>query len=57
MKGRESNWQFDSRPLKVRNGAVLDVRSESATWRWRALFEGYNFGLDLVLIGGWSEEL
>jgi hypothetical protein len=56
-KGRESNWQFDSRPLKVGNRAVPDVRSKSATWSWKALFEGYNFGLDLVLIGGWGEEL
>ncbi len=40
-KGRESNWQFDSRPLKVGNRPVPDVRSGSATWRWKALFEGY----------------
>ncbi len=56
-KGRESNWQFDSRPLKVGNRPVPDVRSESATWRWKALFEGYNFGWHLVPIGGWGEEL
>jgi hypothetical protein len=56
-KGRESNWQFDSRPLKVRNRPVPDVRSRSATWRWKPLFEGYNFGLDLVPIGGQGEEL
>jgi hypothetical protein len=56
-KGRESNWQFDSRPLKVENRPVPDVRSGSATWRWKALFEGYNFGLDLVPIWGWGEEL
>jgi hypothetical protein len=47
-KGQESNWQFDSRPLKVENRPVSDVRSRSATWRWKALFEGYNFGSDLV---------
>jgi hypothetical protein len=56
-KGRESNWQFDSRRLKVGNRPVPNVRSGSATWRWKALFEGYNFGLDLVLIGGRGEEL
>ncbi len=56
-KGRESNWQFDSRPLKVENRPVPDVRSGSATWRWKALFEGYNFGSDLVSIGGQGEEL
>jgi hypothetical protein len=33
------------------------VCSRSATWRWKALFEGYKFGLDLVPIGGWGEEI
>jgi hypothetical protein len=56
-KGRESNWQFDSRPLKVGNRPVPDVHSRSATWHWKALFEGYNFGLDLVPIKGRGEEL
>jgi hypothetical protein len=56
-KGRESNWQFDSRPLKVGNRPVPDVRSGSATWRSKALFEGYNFGSDLDPIGGRGEEL
>jgi hypothetical protein len=56
-KGRESNWQFDSRPLKVGNQHVPNVRSESATWRWKAFFEGYNFGSDLVPIQGQGEEL
>jgi hypothetical protein len=32
-KGRESNWQFDSRPLKVRNRPEFDVYRRSATWR------------------------
>jgi len=31
-KGRESNWQFDSRPLKVGNRPLPDVRFERATW-------------------------
>jgi hypothetical protein len=56
-KGRESNCQFDSWPLKVGNRPVPNVRSRSATWCWKALFEGYKFGLDLVPIGGWGEEL
>jgi len=43
-KGRESNRQFDSRPLKVGNRYVPDIRSERATWRWKDLDEGYNFG-------------
>jgi len=49
-KGRESNCQFDSRPLKVKNRPLPDVVSRSATRRWKALDKSYNFGLDLVLI-------
>jgi hypothetical protein len=49
-KGRESNWQFDSRPLKVGNRPLSDVLFTSATWRWKDLDEGYNFGSDLVAI-------
>jgi hypothetical protein len=56
-KGRESNWQFDSRPLKVGNRPVPNVRSESATRRWKALKERYKFGSDLVPIGGQGEKL
>ncbi len=51
-KGRESNWQFDSRPLKVKNWPVCDVWFGSAIWRWKDLNESYNFNLDLVAIGG-----
>ncbi len=43
-KGRESNWQFDSQPLKVANRPLPDLRIESATWRWKDLDEGNNFG-------------
>jgi hypothetical protein len=56
-KGRESNWQFDSRPLKVGDRHVPDVHSRSETWRWKALFEGYKIDSDLVAIQGWGEEL
>jgi len=56
-KGRESNWQFDSRPLKVWNRSLPDVRIESATRCWKDLNESYNFGLDLVAIGLCSWEL
>jgi hypothetical protein len=56
-KGRESNCQFDSRPLKVRNRPLFDVSLRSATWRWKALEESYNFGLNLVPIRIWGEEL
>ncbi len=56
-KGRESNWQFDSQPLKVANWCLPDIRFECATWRWKDLDEGYNFGSDLVVIGFCSREL
>jgi hypothetical protein len=53
-KGRESNWQFDSQPLKVRNRPDPDVCRWSATHRWKALKESYNFVSNLIPIGGWS---
>jgi hypothetical protein len=56
-KGQESNWQFNSQPLKVGNRPSFNVRWGSATWRWKALEEGYKFGLDLVPIGGQGEKL
>jgi len=56
-KGQESNCQFDSRPLKVGNQPLLDIQIESATWRWKALKESYNFGSDLVLIRLCSREI
>ncbi len=56
-KGRELNWQFDSRPLKVGNRPLFDIRFECATWRWKDLDEGYKFGLDLVAIRLYNREL
>jgi hypothetical protein len=56
-KGRESNWQFDFQPLKVGNRPLPDIRIGSATWRWKALEESYNFGLNLVLIRLGSQEI
>jgi hypothetical protein len=56
-KGRESNWQFDSRPLKVGNRPLPNIRFECATWRWKDLDEGYNFDSDIVTIGLCSREL
>ncbi len=56
-KGRESNCQFDSRPLKVKNWPLPDVYKRIATWHWKNLEESYNFGLDLIPIGGWSQEI
>jgi hypothetical protein len=56
-KGRESNWQFDSRPLKVGNRPLPDLRIESTIRRWKDLDAGYKFGLDLVAIRCRSREL
>jgi hypothetical protein len=56
-KGRESNWQFDSRPLKVGNLPHSDLRIESAILRWKDLDEGYKFGSYLVAIRLFSREL
>jgi hypothetical protein len=56
-KGRESNWQFDSRPLKVENRPLPDIRIGSATWRWKAPKDIYNFSSNLVTIQLCSREL
>ncbi len=56
-KGRESNRQFDSRPLKVGNRPFPDIYRRSEIGHWKALEESYNFGLDLTPIGGWSREI
>jgi len=51
-KGRKSNCQFDSRPLKVENRPDFLACRWRATYHWKALHEGYNFSLDLISIGG-----
>jgi hypothetical protein len=56
-KGRESNWQFDSWPLKVGNRPLPDLRIERAIRRWKDLDAGYKFGSDLVAIKRRSREL
>jgi hypothetical protein len=56
-KGRESNYQFDSRPLKVGNRPNFLACRQLATYRWKALDEGYNFALDLITIGGLNKKL
>jgi hypothetical protein len=56
-KSQESNWQFDSRPLKVGNRPLSNVCRRSAIRHWKALEESYNFGLDLTPIGGRSQEI
>jgi hypothetical protein len=56
-KGRESNWQFDSWPQKVKNRPDSGACRWSATHHWKALEESYNFGLDLVPIQVWGKKL
>jgi hypothetical protein len=56
-KGRESNWQFDSRPLKVGNRSLPNICRRSARWHWKVLEESYNFDSDLTPIRGRSQEM
>jgi hypothetical protein len=56
-KGWESNWQFDSWPLKVGNRPDLGVCRWSATHRWKDIEESYKFDLDFISIGGLNCEL
>jgi len=56
-KGRESNWQFDSPSLKVRNPSNFLAYKCRATYCWKVLNMGYNFALDFILIGGLHTKL
>jgi hypothetical protein len=56
-KGCESNWQFDSWPLKVGNQLNFGVCRWSATHCWKPFKESYNFALDLIPIESLSKEL
>jgi len=56
-KGRESNWQFDSRPLKVGNRPNPGVCRWSATHSWKSFNESYKFALDLIPIRDLSKKL
>ncbi len=56
-KGRESNWQFDSRPLKVKNRPNFLVCRWHATRHWKALDKGYNFTLNCITIKGLHRKL
>jgi hypothetical protein len=55
--GQESNWQFDSWPLKVGNWPDLLACKWRATYYWKALEESYNFAWDLVSIQGLNAKL
>jgi hypothetical protein len=56
-KGRESNWQFDSRPQNVGNLPDFRACKWRATHHWKALNKIYNFASDLVLIEGLRTKL
>jgi hypothetical protein len=56
-KGRESNWQFDSRPLKVGNQPNFLACKKRATYYWKAFGNGYNISSDLIAIGGLHTKL
>jgi hypothetical protein len=56
-KGRKSNCQFDSRPLKVRNWPDPGACKWNVTHCWKAFKESYKFALDLIPIRGLSKEL
>ncbi len=56
-KGRESNWQFDSRPLKVGNRHDPGVCRSSVTHYWKSLKESYKFASDLIPIISLSKKL
>jgi hypothetical protein len=56
-KGRESNWQFDSRPLEIGNPLKPCACRWSATHHRKALEESYKFSLNFILIGGLNKEL
>ncbi len=56
-KGRESNWQFDSRPLKVENCFDFLTGKWRARYRWKSFNKGYNFALDFISIKGLNAKL
>jgi hypothetical protein len=57
MKGRESNCQFDSWPLKVKNRPDFLAWMWHVTYYWKSFFEGYNFALNITSIRGWHTKL
>jgi len=56
-KSRKLNWQFDSRPLKVRNRPDFLVYRWHATYRWKALKKGHNFAFNFISIKGLHTKL
>jgi hypothetical protein len=50
-KGKESNCQFDSQPLKVENRPDFLACKWHGIYHWKDLDEGYNFALNFTSIG------
>jgi hypothetical protein len=56
-KGRESNWQLDSRPLKVKNHHDFLASRWRVTYHWKSFNEDYNFCLNFISIGSLHAKL
>jgi hypothetical protein len=56
-KGWESNWQFDYRPLKLKNHPDFLAFRWPARYRWKDLEKNYNFASNLISIGGLQRKL
>jgi hypothetical protein len=56
-KSRESNWQFDFRPLKVGNRPNFLLFRWRARYCWKVINKGYNFALYLISITGLHRKL
>jgi len=56
-EGHESNCQFDSWPLKVKNRPNFLACRWHVTYHWKDFDKGYNFAWDLTSIGGFHTKL
>jgi hypothetical protein len=53
----ESNWQFESQPLKVRNLPNFLMCRWLATYHWKVFDQGYNFASNFIPIKGLHTKL
>jgi hypothetical protein len=56
-KGRESKWQFDSRPLKVGNRPNFLACKQRVTYCWKSIDKSYNFASNFISIRGLHAKL
>jgi hypothetical protein len=56
-KGWDSNWQFDSQPLKVKNRPNFLTCKWCVTYLWKALNKDSNFASNLISIKGLHTKL